>query len=369
MFTIVKGFAYKFCFCLGLGTVTYYSYGQVQKFVSHDVVISSEQVIEKKMNHAESPSFGDSYVPTFNNNQPVVPSAAVPAVTAEVPAVAPPAVAAEEKKDEEKKDETAENKEESPASFGGVMSYAPQIGHAPASVRAPEEVKQNNSDLAISPKLLASPSPASGYVSSASGTSFTSNGALDNSDIAALIIPMKANFVDEMSSASGLLCQIGGSNCSHVNHAPVHTLRWGMAEGIKKEVTFMIKSLGGSSLEFNFDIKVQNSSSVIESISLSAHPTEVNVHQEIANNKIYRVFDFKFSDLTVSGNIIKNVQATMMYEVTTSGLVLSPESTLSFNRSHVQTLVTAWDPTVPSQSGVFLIADELSFSMNIEKLL
>ena len=383
MFTIAKSFAYKFCFCLGLGTATYYSYGEVQKWVRTTPVKTVENVIEKHMSR-ENTVYDDSYVPQeISYTQPTI-APVQPVASAEVP-TAPVAAVTEEKKDEDKKDETAEKKDENVENSGMIVSnqnlpatYAPQLGHAPASTHAIEEEKPSSPNMPMAPNALASPSPASG--SSVGLAQSTLNGlevgALDASDIAALISPLKASFSDQMNVANGLLCESSvegrGHNCDRRNHVSVHSLRWGMSEGLKKDVSFSIKSSSGTSLEFALDFKIQNTTLSEENFALTARPTEVLVHSESKDSKVYRVIEFKFADLSVRGELLRQVQATMTFEVTPNGLVLGAESQLSFTRSKAQVSVAKWDPTVTdtsSQGGFFLIADELAFSMNIEKSL
>lgn len=395
MFTFAKGFVYKFCFCLGLGTATYYSYGQVQKWVHHDEVKVIENVVEKHVTR-ENTVYDQQSPQEFSYEQPVV-AAPLTAVEDQKAIEPPPAVAAtEEKKEEEKKDENGEKKDENAEEVaGGVMmnqpqaypmAYSPQSGPAPASTERTAEAPETQ-NIPLLPNALPTPSSSGGITSTSSGSSgfIPTPGALDANDIAALIAPMKASFDDQMYETNGLLCVVGGHNCERKNHVPVHSLRWGQTEGLKKDVKFTIKSAGATSLEFNFEFKIQNMGLVEENISVSARPIETLVSRDAKNN---RVIEFRFPDLTVRGEVISHVQATMVYEVTANGLVLSNESVLSFSRAKVDTLVTKWEPLageptigtpiaveqtelarrVPAaQTGVFLIADELDFSMSIEK--
>jgi len=383
MFTIAKGFAYKFCFCLGLGTATYYSYGQVQQWVHHDQVKVVENVVEKHVTR-ENTVYNDMYVPQeINYEQPAV-AAPVAAVSEEAAVAAAPVVAStEEKKDDEKKEESTEKKDENSEEVAGGMivpaqaplMYAPQAGHAPASVSRAEEVNTTQ-DIPVSPNLMASAAPSSSTSGSStsysggSASSFSGTlGALDSNDIAALIAPVKASFDDETTSANGLLCVdvSGRPDCARKNHVGIHSLRWSMNEGLKREAQFVIKSTGGTSLEFDLNFKIQNTAMAEENVSLTARPTEVLVHNELKDSKNYRVIEFKFADLNVRGETIKQVQVEMVYEITENGLVLNSVSNFSFSRNAVKVAVSKWEQD--AQTNVFLIADELSFSMSIEKSL
>lgn len=411
MFTFAKGFLYKFCFCLGLGTATYYSYGTVQKWVAHDEVKVIENVVEKHVTR-ENQVYDDAYTPQeFSYEQPEA-APLMAEIANELKAPEAPVAAVEEKKEEEKKDENGEEKkdENSEEVAGGIiqnpnlpMTYAPQGGHYPASV----ENQQASADKPYAPEIpllpneLPSPTPSSGSSSGYSGNGSSSGyvptpGVLDNNDIAALISPLKASFDDTMNKANGMLCtvQAGPNGCERRNHIDVHSLRWGMIEGLKKDVKFSIKSAGGNTLEFRFDFKIQNTALNEELVSVVSRPVDTLVRNVSKDSKTYRVIEFRFSDLTVQGMHLKQVQAEMVYEVTSNGLVLSSDSGLSFVRTNVQTLVTKWEPLagepVPNpnpiaepihidqvsrrtpaaqDSGVFLIADELLFSMSIEKSL
>ncbi len=386
MFTFAKGFVYKFCFCLGLGTATYYSYGTVQKWIQHDQVKVVENVVEKHVIR-ENTVYDDAYVPQeISYEQPASAASSLSGIGDEIKESTPVASSSEEVR-EEKKEENAEKKEEaSEEVVAGVntsnqnlpMAYVPQ-GPAPASASTTSfpEGQGSASAIPILPDVLPSPNPVNSGNSGFSSTStLASSGSfLDHNDIAALIAPLKASFSDEMNQSNGLLCVVGGHSCERRNRVSVHSLRWGMEEGLKKDVKFNIKSIGTTSLEFAFDFKIQNNTLSEENISISARPTDILVHNESRDSKTYRVIEFRFPDLSVRGESIKQVQATMVYEVTTNGLVLSKDSGLSFTRSKVELLVSEWSAIDPAtvdrmpaaQGGVFLIADELSFSMNIEK--
>jgi len=383
MFTIAKSFAYKFCFCLGLGTASYYSYGEVQKWVRSSPIKTIENVVEKHVVR-ENTVYDDTYIPQeISYTQPNIVAQTMSAPAGDL-AAAPPALpaATEEKKDEAKKEETADKKEETPEGTsigmteqiqGLPQAYAPQTGPAPASTHTAAEEKQSNPDIAISPNALASASPSSSSGVSGGTTStssFSTSNNLNAADIAALISPLKATFPDQMNLVNGLLCDVSGHNCTRRNHVAIHSLRWGMANGLKPDVTFSIKSAGGASLEFSFDFKIQNSSLAEENVSISAHPAEVLVHDEFKNSKNYRVMEFTFADLSILGEMVSQVQAVMTYEITATGLVLSSaDSQLSFTRTKAQVSVAKWDPSSQNQSGVFLIADELVYSMNVAKSL
>jgi hypothetical protein len=391
MFTFAKGVAYKMCFCLGLGTATYYSYGQVQHWVKHDQVNLIENVVEKHVSR-ETTVYDDTSAPQeFSYAQPPA-AAPLAQIGEELKATAPPVV--EEKKEEEKKTDeaAAEKKEENDGEVaGGVMmpqqnpyqNYGNQ-GHSPASPSMPEE-SAKAAALPLLPNALPTPSSGSSGPTLTSGggggsTTYDPNsatGSLNISDVVALTSPIKAVFDEKTNLANGLLCALGdngqATNCEHRNHVPVDSLRWGMTQGLESNVSFAVKSSGVTSVEFDFNFKIQNSALAFENVSLTARPTEVLVHNESRDSKNYRIIEFKLPDLTVSvsGESLKQVQATMVYEVTSTGLVLSSGSGLNFSRSKVQVLTSKWDPTDPgrnpAQNEVFLIADDLSFSMNIEK--
>lgn len=407
MFTFAKGFIYKFCFCLGLGTATYYSYGTVQKWAAHDEVKVVENVVEKHVTR-ENLVYDDAYAPQEISYEQAESAPLMAEIASELKVPEAPVAAVEEKKEEEKKDEeNGEKKEENQDEVaGGIivpnqnypMAYAPQ-GPAPASApSAPNADQSYAPEIPLLPNALPSPTPSSGSTSTYNNTGSSgyapSVGALDSNDIVALISPLKATFDDQTNKANGLLCTIveGRNNCERLNHVDIHSLRWGMIEGLKKEVTFTIKSIGGTSVEFNFNFKIQNTALNEENVVISARPSDTLVHTQTKDSKIYRVIEFKFPDLSVRGESLKQVQAEMVYEVTPSGLVLTNNSGLSFIRSKVQTLVTKWEPlagepnsnpviadpiqvnqvsrrTPAAETGVFLIADELLFSMSIEKSL
>lgn len=393
MFTFVKGFAYKFCFCLGLGTATYVSYGHVQKWVQHDDVKVIENVVEKHVTR-ENTVYDDVYTPQeFSYEQPAFAAdASAPVTTAENQLAA--AAPAEEKKEEEKKDENGEEKkdENGEQAMGGMlpsdpnapMAYVPQAPQAQAPSSQEESRSTASESVPLASNVNPSPTPSStpgasagssgGWGSTTNAVNTPSAGYIDASDVAALISPVKASFDQKTFDASGLLCTIGGHDCDRRNHVDVDTLRWGMNEGLKNsDVKFAIKATGVNSVEFEFDFKIQNTALREHHVSLTARPTSVSVQMAHDNAKNYRVIKFGLPDLTVSnaGENLTDVQAVMVYEVTPTGLVLASGSGLSFSRLKVQTLTTKWDPTEPgrepAQSGVFLIADELSFSMSLEK--
>jgi hypothetical protein len=233
--------------------------------------------------------------------------------------------------------------------------------------------------------------------SSSSTSSSTSSTGLKNEDYVALLSPLKASFEDRMAEAFGSVCSIDTQICAQPSKSSVHSLRWSQEEGLNRHVAFAIKSIGPA-LQFDLSIRIQKSTTNEESASLNLTPLSIDAQNETVNGKSLRVIDFRFGDFQIRGETMNNVHAKMVFESTEAGLVPTGDSRFEFNRSKVGIAMSKWepdavvtastDPTLPSfpdiqnlpvwseedygrkpssESGSYLLADDLLFSIKIEK--
>lgn len=405
MFTIAKGFAYKFCFCLGLGTATYYSYGTVQNWVKHEQVQVVEHTVQKHVTREQQ--IIDPVQPQEVSYQPVMaPEMNLAEELKSTVVEAPVAEVAATEDGEKKEEKTEEKKEEAIASTEDAVDGIPPgsapfnypaypatpSNHSPSSEeRTPAAA--NNSEVPLVgavPTPAPSQSPTSGSVGSGSASTGSlstgsgvnsGSGMLTAADLAALISPLKATSDDSMSEANGTVCVRSGTrliDCGRQNHVPVHKLRWDENEGLKSDVKFIAKASSQAPVEFEIEFSLQKTVAAVlaeEKVSFTIRPTETSVHNVMKNAKNYRVIEFKFADLTVhGGEKLKQVHATFMYTVdaTTGVLTVDADSSFGFSRTKVETSSQKWDladATTLVQGELVLFADELSSSMKIEKSL
>ncbi len=388
---------YKTLFFLGLGAAGFHSYGTMK-----DQDLDSGRV--------PSPIADSSASQMTVQNQEI--KFQQPHFSAEAPALAvspvvqpgemamqlemPPVATAEEGKEGELAQSGDVSFPDQPPMPAFPMNAKPIDHQAQASVEQPK-------DLPLLPNALPTPAPKASVSSfggsSHAGTSHESASlGLKKEDYAALISPLKASFDDVMKNEAGLVCAGDAASCSSSISTPVHSLRWSMDEGLRKDVSFVIKSIGPS-LQFDINFKIQKSATVEESVQLQLSPLNIFVSNESKNGKNFRKIDFHFADFPVRGESMKNVHASMLFEVTDSGLVPTTDSSFTFSRSKASVSLAKWDPSstpfinpmdtpVFADNGVpgsvwneplnrtpaaeipsYLIVDELDFSIKVEKSL
>ncbi len=223
------------------------------------------------------------------------------------------------------------------------------------------------------------------YTGSSGTNSHGSNGTsaaafLSQADINLLISPMKASFSHQALDIAGLKCEVGQAEgtvreCSRTNHFPIHTSRFSTTEGLASDASLVIKASSGSNqLQVNFSLTVQDLQQNLHVLSASVSPREVLVHNESRNGKNYRVFELKLPNLSLRAtDHLSQVSATLYYEISASGAVISSDSKVNFSRTSFLTMAGVWDFTQPNQAPApredVIHADQVIYSMNLEKSL
>ena len=219
---------------------------------------------------------------------------------------------------------------------------------------------------------ISSPTYSGSAGSTSSGTIYGNSSVIASSDLAALTAPILASFADQSNHINGRVCTTD-SNCTHQTNIAVHSLRWSIDEGIDKLVGFSIKaSSGATPVQFDVNFKIQDLNLAPQTVSFSSVPSEILAHSEMRNGKNYKVYEFKLPDAQIRNqDLLTSIEATLAYEVTANGLVLSPDSKLTFVRNQVRIRSANWDslqPNPPLNAGeIYIITDELPYSMNLQK--
>jgi hypothetical protein len=275
---------------------------------------------------------------------------------------------------------------------------------SPVSSRPYSQLSSAPADPASDPSAnvpLVQMSPAekksSGHSSLSSSSTSSAFTGLKNEDYVALLSPLKASFEDRMAESFGSVCVLETQVCAEPGKTSVHSLRWSQEEGLNRHVGFTIKSIGPA-LQFDLSLKIQKSTTSEETVALSLSPLSIDAQTETVNGKSLRVINFRFADFQIRGETMTNVHAQMMFESTDAGLVPTAESRFEFSRLKATIAVAKWepeavvtastDPTQPtfpdvqnqpvwveeengrkpsSESGSYFLADELLFSIKVEK--
>ncbi len=184
--------------------------------------------------------------------------------------------------------------------------------------------------------------------------------SLTGGDYQALNTSMKGSFAAGTEMTSGTLCQVEQPVCSYQDQYSVNSRSWAMQKVLQEDVNFQIRKVG-QSLSFDVGFKVVTYSDQEEKVSFKATPISVNPHREFENSKNYRVLDFTFPNMKIHGESVKNVRASLVFEETSSGLELTNQSKFTFQRNNVALDV--------ADSSDYFTAEDLNFSINVEKLL
>ena len=144
---------------------------------------------------------------------------------------------------------------------------------------------------------------------------------LSSGDLHLLSFPIKASFLDQTQSVAGLVCSIGNqensvSDCIRNNHYSVHTQRWNTTFGLSNDATISIHADEGSTqVKLNLVLKLQDISHNAKDLAVEVHSNEMVPQNETRNGKSYKIYHLKFPDITVStGEKINGLQAVLVYE-------------------------------------------------------
>jgi hypothetical protein len=182
------------------------------------------------------------------------------------------------------------------------------------------------------------------------------NGALVKASVLAQQITVSAHRAD------------GSSN----PNATVWSNRWNLSEGVKPEATFVIRPGSGSipvTFDLTFSIETQNQ--VSEPVSLSVKPTDSKASNDVTNPKL-RIYTFRVPELKVRSGTTKEetVTAVTVHIVldTTSGAAVFAQGSFSFTRSGIKTDTNPWSASQQTSGAAEqLTVDQLPFSMKLEK--
>jgi hypothetical protein len=212
----------------------------------------------------------------------------------------------------------------------------------------------NSIDPATVPMVLPSGlSPSNSHATHTSGgggSSGSSNIGLKSEDYVALLTSFKGTFNDQMQEVMGAICASDTNVCGSAGKNPIHSLRWSQDEGLNSAVSFAIKSIGPD-LQFDLSFKIQKSSTSEEAVAFSLSPLSIDARNETANGKNLRTIEFRFADFQIRGETVYNARAKMVFENTSSGLIPTADSHFEFSRGRASIALTRWEPNAVVASG------------------
>jgi hypothetical protein len=423
----IKNAFYKTCFCIGLGTASYYAYAQVVQWVGSPMTRASSQMgisgLQEKVNalsaseaaalaNGPSDTNADSgtagyrpnkklYLITENKTAGVAAPAASPAAPTETAAADKKEGDAKdgEKKDADKKDGDAVAKTEEggippegggPVNAIGLPMYPapggtdPQVAATPTNPNAAALAAANLASGGIpnNPNAASDSNASNPTAVSSSSTNIFSAPAVNlaASDITQLTgTSMKGVISESTENVSGQVCTLGAdgsslTGCVANNSYSINTDRWNETFGLSSAATFSISALSGTSnVTVNVALSVQNLSQTYQSLSSTVSPTSVTITSEVKNGVTYKVYELKLPDLNgLNSEKLTGVTATLVYAESTNGTgAMSTDSTLTFTRSNVQTTGTNWDVTTvnraPAANAQVIVASSIGYTMSLEK--
>ncbi len=413
-FEFLRRASYRFFFCLGLSTASYYSFDQIKIWFGYsdetvhtvassglqdkvDVLMNNlaKQPLQVINESAPAPQptrmiMQAQRAPSLPKMQPTaVVAFATPVPEASPsPSPNPPEATAEVPKDGEAAKEGEVAKVDVDAIPVAPIPMMPtqmeQLSQSAPSGDAPE---QNSKD----PNTLPQTFPSGGVPTAASlsnanpvfyphnDPAVTTPAPLTAADLGLLSSTVaKASFVDKSENVTGLLCAVGATpgevtGCSKTTNYSIHTSRWSDSEGLSSDAGFALRTVTGSKIQVDVSVKIQTLQQTFQTLSASVVPTQIVARNETRNGKHYRVFEMKLPDVTLkTDEVLSQVVATLSYDMSsTSQGSLSSDSTLNFVRTNRHTTNTSWDLSgtnrAPATSDQILVADQITYSMSLAK--
>jgi hypothetical protein len=190
----------------------------------------------------------------------------------------------------------------------------------------------------------------------------------------ALQAPLQGLVPDQTVNVSGLFCGNGlnGRGCSPERRMMIHTSRFSLNEGLHEQALVSFSGSNAGNLEFSVSLRIQDASGKDSTLTGTVRVSEVRVRQESREGRQVRVLDMKAPDIEIrQGDRLRKVQIRIVLDgAPGEDLSVLPESSISFVRKSVTSSPLTWNFAAPApvaSSDPALIADEIPYSMSIEK--
>lgn len=398
----LKWIFYRFCFFLGLATATYCSYAQVSSWMHPSApAVVAPQALAPVQGFVPTQAFAPTFLPSFQQAPSV--EKAAPVLTSQALAVAPSPSATPEASPTP--EATAQGDAVPQEGFGPIATAEPLPAFMnPESwmalyqqgLRAPAQESPVRGDSQAAPAsaqaqgmMLPSAgssgtSDSSGPSSGGSGGSGGSSGSwsspsgqaglLGSQDLAALQAPLQGLVPDQEVTVAGLYCGNGlqGRGCSPERRMLVHTSRFSLNEGLHEQAMVSFSGSNAGNLELSLSLRIQDASGKDSTLTGTVRVNEVRVRQESREGRTVRVIEMKAPDVEIrTGERLRKVQIRIVMDgASGEDLSVLPESSITFVRKSVATSPLTWNFAAPApvaSGDPALIADEISYSMSIEK--
>jgi hypothetical protein len=152
----------------------------------------------------------------------------------------------------------------------------------------------------------------------------------------------------------------------------VHSSRFSLNEGLHEQAMVAFSGSNPGNLELSLSLRLQDAAGKDSTLSGTVRVSEVRVRQESREGRQLRVLEMKAPDIEIrSGERLRKVQIRIVMDgASGEELSILPESSISFVRKSVATSPLPWNfasPALVGQGDPALIADEIPYSMSVEK--
>ncbi len=392
----------KFCFGLGLATLSYYSFAEVKSWIDerHENAAKNRGTgLQEKINAlteggaGSDPSVQMTGFPLTAPNAIPLPSVSnpqqsatgdvsvvaagpegIPSVNAS-PAASPDPAAAGAM-------ESAQNPDNGEVVPNGGMEmtapYAFPYAYDPGFVSGDPGLESSESGKGESPGLSQGSGAATGGASESfqgaaapgmfaprsnaqsSGSAPVNSNRIQPQDLPFLTTGLKAVF-----NAQPVGVISGGTQST------VHTSRWTPSEGLSPDLKFAIVGSNVNALTFQVGVNLQNASQTYALHTGVGSAVTASARNEFRNGQMFRVFEFRLSNISVrAGEVLRQIYVVLSFEAGSSANpVLGADSMISFVRTQVQMVSTPWNFNAPAaNTDPVVTADQVNYSMPIERL-
>lgn len=393
---------YKFCFGLGLATLSYYSFAEVKSWIDERKDRAEKQPgvgFQEKINALTSGGSGsDSSIkmtqfpysyPSSIPHPSSAPQIQNPNGDVSVLSAGPeglPSVNATPSATPDPAQASGVESAANPAGLEGevVPNGAMDMGHPYAipylydpGLGASDSIEDSDSQKKSDSSGGVSGNPTAGV----GGESFQGAAAPgvfspQTSSMGAQSVQMNSNQLlpsDLPFLTTGLRAVFTAENIpvnSSGNSFTVHTSRWSPNEGLDPEVALSIVGSNVNALTFQVGIKLQGLTGSYTTYPGSGSAVTMSARNEYRNGTLFRVFEFRLNTITVRpGDFLRQVYITLSFDAgSAANPVVGTDSTISFVRTQVQMVNDPWDFNLHAAStGTPVSADQVSYSLPIER--
>lgn len=191
---------------------------------------------------------------------------------------------------------------------------------------------------------------------------------LSAEDVALVSKSYSAQFENSTRQVAGQECVYSrAQSCASMPRMNVHSLRWGLDQGLKSSGASVVLSGEGASLKATVSFKIQDQNLNETQVSFTSPVKHAVVKDETRNNESVRVFYLQFADSVVQGQLLRQIKMNIAISMENESNLVDSE--VSFARNSFQVKGENWNEHAPNAAiqanDVYYIPSEMVYVLQL----